>query len=96
MHIALVTVSESPKVPKSHLYVQTRGRGTLELWDDRPSGASLRPFVPVPCPMRADARERGTKGRKGDETRGNHLALMGWRTLGAMGSRSAIFRGSGW
>src|ERR1022692_4197604 len=75
VHIALVTVSESSKVSKSRLYVQTRGSGTLELWDDNPCGAfvpsSLRPR---PCPLRADVRERD-EGAGRDETRDN----WGWR-----------------
>jgi hypothetical protein len=64
------------------LYVQTRGRErALALC------SSLRPR---PCPY-VQARGGGTKGR--DEMRDNRLALMAWRTLVVMGSRSAILGG---
>jgi hypothetical protein len=61
-----------------------------------PVAPGVRPFVPRPRPIRADARERDEGTRDRDEARDNRRALMGWRTLGAMGSRSVILGGSGW
>jgi hypothetical protein len=93
VHFALVTVSESSKVPKSRLYVQTRGIGTL---GRSPCGASDRPFVPSlrPRPIRADARDRdeGTKGgRDGAQPPAGNGVAYAWRYGFAVGD----LRGSG-
>jgi hypothetical protein len=66
LHFALVTVSESSKVPKSRLYVQTRGSRTLELWDDHHAARAFVPSSPSPpytCRRAGEGRrdEGGTR-----------------------------------